>query len=111
MAHETRLRDAAVPFRSYRLDHAKRDQAYEILVDFHADEAVASMLLWTSIDTRMRVKIGLGSYVAVGITRATAVDLGAFTADETKQGTIEVEIPLAADTRHEELQLNIGYGV
>ena len=109
--HEARLRDAAVQMHNYRLDHVVRDQAYEVLVDFHADEAVSSMLLWTSLASRMRVKIGGGSYVAVGETRATAANLGAFTADETKQCTIEVEVPLGADTRHEELALNIGYGV
>lgn len=105
------LRDADVQLHNYRLDHTKRDQAYEINVDFYAHEAVTSMLLWTTIASRMRVKIGLGSYTAVGDSRATAVDLGAFTAGETKQGVIEIKIPLGVDTRHEELALNIGYGV
>ena len=109
--HEVRLRDAAVQMHGYRLDHVVRDQAYEILIDFYAGEAVDSMLLWTTISTRMRVKIGAGSYVVVGDSRETAADLGSFAADETKSGVIEVEVPIGADTRHEELQLNIGYGV
>ena len=108
---EVRQRDAAVPMRGHRLDQQTRDSATEILVDFHSETAVPDLLLWTSIATRLRVKIGAGSYVAVGATRATAANLGTFTAGETKQGTIEVLIPLAADTRHEELELNLGYGV
>jgi hypothetical protein len=107
---EVRLRDADVQLHNYRLDHVKRDDVYEINVDFYAPEAVSSMLLWTSVASRMRVKIGLGAYVAVGNSRTTAVDLGAFTAGETKQGVIEVVVPAGADTRHEELSLNIGYG-
>jgi hypothetical protein len=59
----------------------------------------------------MRVSVGGGGFQSVGSSRATAVDLGAFTAGETKQGVIEIEIPPGADTRHEELALNIGYGV
>lgn len=108
---QIRLRDAAVQLHNYRIDCALRDQAYEINIDFFANEAVDSMLLWTTIAARMRVKIGAGSYVAVGADRATAVDLGAFTAGETKQGVIEIEIPPGVDTRHEELAFNIGYGV
>ena len=109
--HEVRLRDAAVQLHNYKLNHRPRDQAYEINVDFYAETAVDEMLIWTSIATRMRVKIGLGAYVVVGDSRATAADLGAFTAGETKSGVIEVEIPLGVDTRDEELALNIGYGV
>jgi len=108
---EVRLRDAAVPMRHYRLDHVKRDTAYEIPVDFYAPEALTELPLWTTITTRMRVKIGAGSYVAVGNTRATAADLGAFTASETKQGTLEIKVPVATDTRHEELTTNLGYGM
>jgi len=108
---ETRLRNSAVPLRHFRLDHVKRDTAYEILVDFVSPDALSELPIWTSILTRMRVKIGAGAYQAVGITEATGVDLGAFTAGELKQGTIEVKVPIAADTRHEELTLNLGYGV
>lgn len=97
--------------RGYRLDQQVRDSATEILVDFHASEAVSDLLLWTSITNRLRVKIGAGAYAAVGDSQTTAVSLGAFTAGETKQGTIEVLIPVGADTRHEELVLNLGYGV
>ncbi len=109
--HEVRLRNAAVQLHNYRLDHTNRDQAYEINVDFYAETAVDSMLIWTSIASRMRVKIGAGAFVAVGAERVTAADLGAFTAGETKDGVIEIEIPAGVDTRHEELTLNIGYGV
>jgi hypothetical protein len=56
------------------------------------------------------VKIGAGSYVVVGATLATAASLGSFSAGETKQGTIEVTVPTGADTRREELELNLGYG-
>ena len=105
------LQDADVQLHNYRLDHVQRNQAYEINVDFYAEAAVPAMLIWTTIASRMRVRIGAGSYVAVGDSRATAVDLGAFTAGETKTGVIEVSVPLGVDTRHEELALNIGYGV
>jgi len=97
--------------RGYRLDQQIRDVATEILVDFYCFDTVADLLLWTSVASRVRVRLGAGSYTAVGITRATAVSLGAFTAGETKQGTIEVKVPLSADTRREELELNLGYGV
>lgn len=108
---QVRQRNAAVPMRGHRLDQQVRDVATEILVDFFSAEAVADLVIWTSITSRVRVKIGAGSYVAVGATRATAVSLGAFAAGETKAGTIEVEVPLGADTRREELELNLGYGV
>lgn len=111
MAPELRLRDAVVPLRHYRLDHVKRDVAHEIPVDFYSDEVLTELPFWTSIVTRMRVKIGAGAYSAVGATRATAVDMGAFTAGETKQCTLEIKVPAAFDTRHEELALNLGYGV
>jgi len=97
--------------RGHRLDQQVRDTATEILVDFHASEAVSDLLLWSTITNRLRVKIGAGSYAAVGDSRTAAVSLGAFTAGETKQGTIEVKIPAGADTRHEELVLNLGYGM
>lgn len=108
---EVRQRNAAVPMRGHRLDQQRKDVATEILVDFFSPAAVADLLLWTSIDSRVRVKLGAGAYSAVGATRATAVSLGAFSAGETKAGTIEVEVPLGADSRHEELELNLGYGV
>jgi len=109
--NEVRLYNSAVQLHNYRIDHMRKDRVYEISVDFHASDATSSMLIWTSIAGRMRVKIGAGAYVAVGATRATAVDLGAFTDDETKAGTIEIKIPPGENTRHEELSLNIGYGV
>ena len=108
---EVRQRNAAVPMRGHRLDQQVRDVATEILVDFYSPVAVSDLLLWTSISNRVRVKIGAGAFAAVGADRSTAVSLGAFTAGETKQGTIEVEVPLGADTRREELELNLGYGV
>ena len=109
--NQVRLRNAAVQLHNYRIDHMQKDRVYEISVDFHASSAVSSMLIWTSIADRMRVKLGAGAYMAVGATRATAVDLGAFTDDETKDGTLEIKIPPGEDTRHEELPVNIGYGV
>lgn len=107
---EVRQRNAAVPLRNYRLDHVEKTIAYEILVDFFSVTAEADVTIWTSISNRVRVKIGAGAYSVVGATRATGVSLGSFTAGETKQGTIEVVVP-AIDTRHEELALNLGYGV
>jgi hypothetical protein len=103
--------NGAVPMRGYRLDQQVRDVATEILVDFYSPVAVSDLLLWTSISSRVRVKLGAGVYSAVGDDRTTAVSLGSFSAGETKTGTIEVEIPLGADTRREELELNLGYGV
>jgi len=108
---EVRQRNAAVPMRGHRLDQQVRDAATEILVDFYSPIAVAGLLLWTSIADRVRVKLGAGAYSVVGATRATAANLGNFNIGEVKQGTIEVEIPAGADTRREELELNLGYGV
>jgi hypothetical protein len=104
-------RDAAVPMRGHRLDHQRRDVSTEILVDFWSADAIADLVVWTTIAARVRVKIGAGSYAAVGSTRATAASLGAFSADETKDGTIEVTVPGASDDRHEELTLRLGLGV
>ena len=108
---ECRLHNAIVPLRSYRLDHTKRDVANEILVDFYSEEARSEFRIWTSIASWMRIKIGAGAYAAVGATEATALDIGSFTAGETKEGTIEVKIPAAADVRHQELALNLGLGI
>lgn len=108
---EVRQRNAAVPMRGHRLDQQIRDQAVEIPVDFYAPSSVDDLVLWTTIADRLRVKIGAGLYSTVGADRTTAVSLGAFVADETKQGTLEVMIPAAASTRHEELVLNLGYGI
>ena len=108
---ECRLHDAIVPLRGYRLDHAKRDVAYEILVDFFSEEAQPEFRLWTTIASWMRVKIGAGAYSAVGDSLATSVDLGAFAAGEIKEGTIEITAPAAADVRHQELALNLSLGI
>jgi hypothetical protein len=97
--------------RGHRLDQQVRDVATEILVDFYSPFVVTDLLVWTSITGRVRVKLGAGAYSAVGADRATAVSLGAFSAGETKTGTIEIEVPPGADTRREELELNLGYGV
>ena len=108
---QVRQRNAAIPMRGYRLDQQVEEAATEILVDFWSAEAISDLILWTSVGSRLRVKIGVGSYVAVGATRATAASLGAFTAGETKQGTLEVKVPLGADSEREELGLNVGYGI
>jgi hypothetical protein len=110
-SHEVRLRNAAGQLHNYRMDHVVRGETYEIEVDFFAESAVSSLLLWTSIDARLRVKIGAGAYLDVGDSRDTAADLGAFTEGETKQGTIEIEYPCCEEIRHEELALNLGYGI
>ena len=70
---EVRQRDGAVPMRGHRLDQQVRDVATEILVDFYSPEAVSDLLIWTSIASRVRVKIGAGSYAAVGADRSTAL--------------------------------------
>jgi hypothetical protein len=108
---EIRLHDAAVPLRHFRLTQVKRDVAYEIPVDFYSPDVMTELPFWTSVTNWMRVKIGAGAYSAVGDTLATAVDMGAFTAGEVKQCTIEVKVPGSADDRQEELALNLGYGV
>jgi hypothetical protein len=107
---EIRLHDGAVPLRHYSLTHVKRDVAYEIPVDIVASDVMTELPFWTSIANWMRIKIGAGAYSAVGATRATAVDLGAFTAGQTKDCTIEIKVPAAADVRQEVLAFNLGYG-
>ena len=108
---QVRQRDAAVPMRGYRLDQQVEEAATEILVDFWSLDAVSDLVLWTSVGSRLRVKLGVGAYVAVGATRATAASLGAFTAGEMKQGTIEVKVPFGSDSEREDLELNVGYGI
>lgn len=108
---ETRLRDASVPLRHFRLTHVKRDTAHEIPVDIYSPDVMTELPFWTSTVDWMRIKIGAGAYSAVGITRATAVDLGSFTAGETKACTIEIKVPVAEDVRQDVLALNLGYGV
>lgn len=107
---QVRLRNGAVPMHGYKLGFMREDVAVEIPVDFFSDIDMSSMLLWTEEAPRLRVKIGAGSYVAVGADRTTAADLGTFTAGETKEGTIEVKVPIGADIRHEQLVLNVGLG-
>lgn len=107
---EIRLHDAAVPVRHISLTHMKRDLAYEIPVDIYSPDVKTELPFWTSTVDWMRIKIGLGAYAAVGATRATAVDLGAFTAGEVKDCTIEIKVPAAADVRQDVLALNLGYG-
>lgn len=107
---QIRQHNAAIPLRGYKLGFMREDVAVEIPVDAYSDQAMSSMLLWTTVANRLRVKIGAGSYVAVGATRATAADLGAFSAGETKVCTIEVKVPVGADIRHEDLVLNVGVG-
>jgi len=111
LPHEVRLRNATVPLRHYRLDHQKRENPYEIEVDFYSSVAVTELPLWTNLSGWMRVKIGAGAYQFVGNHPTTAVDLGAFSAGEKKQGTLEITVPAAANTRHERLALNLGGGI
>lgn len=111
MGQEVRLRNATVPLRHYRLDHRRRGDAYEIEVDFYSSTAVSELPFWTNLSGWMRVKIGVGSYTWVGSDISTAFDLGAFTAGEKKQGTLEITVPIAANTRHERLALNLGGGI
>jgi hypothetical protein len=108
---EIRLHDAAVPVRHISLTQVKRDVAYEIPVDVVASDVMTELPFWTSTVGWMRIKIGAGVYSAVGATRATAVDLGAFTAEELKECTIEVKVPTADDDRQDVLALNLGYGL
>lgn len=110
MPPEIRLHDAAVPVRHILLTHIKRDVVHEIPVDIYASDVMTDLPFWTSTVDWMRIKIGAGAYAAVGITRATAVDLGAFTAGEIKDCTIEIRVPAAADVRQDVLALNLGYG-
>lgn len=110
MPPEIRLHDAAVPVRHILLTHMKRDLAYEIPVDIVASDVMTELPFWTSTADWMRIKIGAAAYSAVGITRATAVDLGAFTAGEVKDCTIEIKVPVAEDVRQDVLALNLGYG-
>lgn len=110
MPPEIRLHDAAVPVRHISLTQVKRDLAYELAVDIVASDVMTELPFWTSTVDWMRIKIGAGAYAAVGITRATAVDLGAFTAGEIKDCTIEIKVPAAADVRQDVLALNLGYG-
>lgn len=107
---EVRLRDARVPMRGHRLNYARYDTADEILVDFCSEVATSEFLVWTNATNRVRIDVG-GGYQAVGDSRATAVDLGAFTAGQTKAGTIEVTVPSGSGSRTEELELRIGLGV
>ena len=93
------------------MTHVREAEVREVLVDFYSPVARADIVIWTEVGDRLRVRLGAGSYVALGTTRDTGVSLGAFTADEIKPGTIEVVVPNGADTRHEELTLNLGYGV
>jgi hypothetical protein len=109
--HEVRIRNANVPMRGHRLQHQRFDEATEVLVDFYSRVAVSEFKVWTNTADRLRVRLGAGSYVAVGDSFDTAVDLGSFTAGETKAGTIEVTIPSGSGSRHEQLDLSIGLGV
>lgn len=108
--HQVRQRGAVVPMRGHRLGYRAFDEATEVLVDFYSAVAVTEFKVWTSTASRIRVNMGTG-WLTVGDTFETAADLGAFAAGETRAGTIEITVPSAAGSRHEELPLNIGLGV
>jgi len=109
---QVRQRDALVSMRSNRQTHVRENAAVEIPVDFWSEDANPDLLFWTTSAQRLRVKIGAGAYVAVGASRSAAASLGAFSAGETKQGTLELKVPTGTDMRHGDLVLNlsIGYG-
>ena len=111
MSQEIRLRNAAVPLRHFRLDHFRRDATYEIEVDVYSSEARSEFPFWTSLSGWMRVKVGAGSYEWVGSHVSTAVDIGAFSAGEVKQATLEITAPAGVNSRHESLALNLGGGI
>lgn len=108
--HSIRQRGALVPMRGHRLMNREYDEAYEILADAFSAVAVSEMLVWTGTADRIRVFVDAG-WVTVGGDFDNAGDLGAFTAGEVKNIIIEVTVPTASGSRHEELPLNIGLGV
>jgi hypothetical protein len=108
--HQVRLRDANVPMRGHRLNFQQHDQATEILCDFYSAVAVSEFLVWTNATGRIRINAGSG-WVTIGDSFATAGDLGAFTAGQTRAATVEVTVPAGSGSRHEELPLNINLGV
>lgn len=108
--HSIRQRGALVPMRGHRLDNQQYDEATEILADAYSAVAVSEFLVWTDTASRIRVYVD-GGWVTVGADYSTAGDLGAFAAGEVKPIKIEVTVPTASGSRHEELPLNIGLGV
>lgn len=108
--HEVRIRNAKVSMRGHRLMFQEFDEATEILVDFHSRVAVTEFRVWANTASRLRVDVG-GGWLAMGDDESSAADLGAFTAGETKNATIEVMVPSGSGSRHEELEVIIGLGV
>jgi hypothetical protein len=96
--------------RGHRLNYREFDQATEILCDFYSAVAVSEFKVWTTIASRIRINMGSG-WLVVGNTQATAADLGAFTAGQVRQATVEVMVPYSSGSRHEELPLMIDLGV
>ena len=110
MTAEVRQRDHLVPMAGHKLAMQRYDQSTEILCDFYSAEARSDMLVWTDTANRVRINVGSG-WVTIGNSLATAGDLGAFTAGETKEGTVEVTIPSGSGSRVENLTLYIDGGV
>jgi hypothetical protein len=108
--HQVRLRDAKVPMRGHRLNYQRFDVATEILCDFYSAVAVSEFKVFTTETSRVRINMG-GGWITIGNSQATAGDLGAFTAGQTRAGTVEVTIPSGSGSRHEELPLMIDLGV
>jgi hypothetical protein len=108
--HEIRHRGGTQPIRGHRLCFQQYDAATEILADAYSAAAVSEFKVWTDTASRMRVFVD-GGWVTVGDSFATAGDLGAFTAGQTKEIKIEITVPSGSGSRHEELPLNIGLGV
>ena len=113
--HSIRHRDGTVAMRGHRLNMQQLDQVTEILADAYSAVVVSEFLVWTDIASRMRIFVD-GGWVVIGATLATAGDLGAFTAGETKNILIEITVPSGdepggLDGRSETLRLNISLGV
>jgi hypothetical protein len=84
---------------------AQTVDALELLAD-----AAGSYVLWTS-EAWLEADVAGAGFVAVGTTRATALDLGAFTAGQRKTLELRVTPPASTPPRRHLVELRLGLGV
>lgn len=98
------------PIRRIPFDWIRKNIAYTETIEAVAEIGLTGPVLWTDRTGWLRVSVAGGGFQAVGDTRATGVNLGAFTAKQRKSLELEITVPPAAEVRTEFLPLNLAIG-
>lgn len=88
----------------------RNNVSYTEMLEVWSPAGHAGPLLWCDHASWLEASVAGGAYQAVGTTRATAVNLGAFTAGQRKSLALRLKVPLAFSLRYEPVRLRIGLG-